>query len=99
MTFQTGSSAKMTITEQVKTDATIPIADWYKTTLGKNASSDIKSLLTKNGYQELLSNDKLTAYVDAGSKIFVFTYDLKDELSIDFLTTFQMMVNSFLMSK
>lgn len=99
VTFQTGSTAKMTITEQVKADAATPIADWYKATLGKNASLDIKSLITKNGYQELLSNDKLTAYVDAGSKIFVFTYDLKDELSIDFLTTFQMMVNSFLMSK
>jgi hypothetical protein len=97
--FQTGSTAKVTVTEQVKVDATTPLADWYKTTLGKNASSDIKSLLTKNGYQELLSNDKLTAYVDAGQKIFVFTYDLKEELSIDFLSTFQMMVNSFLMSK
>lgn len=97
--FQSGSTAKVVVTEQVKGDMATPLVDWYKAFLGKNVSSDIKLLLTKNGYQELLSNDKLTAYVDAGQKVFIFTYDLKEELSIDFLTTFQMMVNSFLMSK
>lgn len=94
--FQTTSSAQVVVSEQVKPDAAMSLGNWYASVFGKEISSDIKSLVTKNGYQELLSNDKLTAYLDTGIKVYVFTYDLQEDLSIDYLTTFQMMVNSFL---
>lgn len=96
--FQTADSAQVTISVKEKTSATQTLAEWYEATIGKKISSDIKSLFTKNGYQELLSNDKLVAYVDTGTTVYVFTYDLKDETSIDYLTTFQMMINSLLLN-
>ena len=51
--------------------------------------------LTKEGYMAYIGSDGLLAYIEAGDMVFVFEYDLADELEIVYLQTFQMMINSF----
>ncbi len=49
---------------------------------------------TKEGYYALSLDDGRTVYIDGGNDFYLLTYDLGDELTIDYLQTFKMMVNS-----
>lgn len=52
--------------------------------------------LTKNGYITYTSADKMETVVLVGERVYVFTYDLGESTTIDYLQTYQMFVNSFL---
>jgi len=52
-------------------------------------------LLTKEGYVVYMSSDERTSVVVTDSFFYSFTYDLDDEVTVDFLQTFQMLINSF----
>lgn len=52
---------------------------------------------TKQGYDLYSSTDERTSYVGVGDELFEFVYDLNGSLTIDYVTTFQMIVNSFVL--
>ena len=71
--------------------------DWYGTEItGKPATVlDFQQSVSKEGYAVYMTVDELRAYVLADGKVFEFIYDLGDSTTIDYLQTFQMIVNSF----
>lgn len=58
----------------------------------------LSRLSTKQNYEAILSEDKFTTYIFIDESVYVVTYELKDVLTINFLTTYQMMVNSLLVA-
>ena len=52
-------------------------------------------MTTKEGYNAILSADKFTAFVEVQNYVFELSYSLEKTMSINFLTSFQMMINSF----
>ncbi len=58
-------------------------------------SSEIESITTGQGYDEILSPNRMTVFVHADSKVFVISYNLNGQLEIQYRVTFEMMVNSF----
>ncbi|NQV90504.1 hypothetical protein HQ487_03815 [Candidatus Uhrbacteria bacterium] len=49
---------------------------------------------TKNGLDLIQGEDQLSAYIDLGSQVMVFEYDTGIKTRVDYLQTFQMMINS-----
>lgn len=71
--------------------------DWY----GDNGDptlrfTGLQETLTKEGYSAYIGSDDRIAYLLIDSTVYTFEYDLGSELSVDYLQTFQMMLNSFL---
>ncbi len=94
------------ITLRAQTGATIGVIDYGKSAeqafsawLGEVypqiVSTDLKQGLTKAGYVSYTTDDQRTAFLVFDSRVVVFTYTLGNSLVIDYLQTFQMMVNSF----
>ena len=94
--FNTNDTAKIEISKQAKQTPCESLSVWYKREVAPNSmADDLQESMTKVGYLSLMSNNELRAYVDGeGGYVYVFTYDLVDEIKIEYLNTFQMMVNS-----
>lgn len=89
------SSRQATIrAEWEEKDATETLADWYDAELSGNDAKNLKEILTKAGYYGLTTSDDRTSYLDLGTGVITLTYDLGDRTQIEYLQTFQMMVNS-----
>ena len=58
------------------------------------AASTFRTSKTKNGFTSHISNDQLEAYLDVGGSIIYFKYNAGAKGTIDYLQTFQMMLNS-----
>ncbi|MDD5341349.1 MAG: thrombospondin type 3 repeat-containing protein [Patescibacteria group bacterium] len=77
----------------------------YEFVLSKNPTADLTQYTkttTKGGYDDLVSPDKLTHFVTRESqidKVYVITYTLGAEEVAYYLSTLQMMVNSFKLTK
>ncbi len=71
-----------------------PLMDWYLEQSPGVKSSEVQLFKTKQGYDEILSPDRFTAFVAVGKKVFVVSYNLSDQVEIRFRTTFSMMVTS-----
>jgi len=70
------------------------LMDWYLEQSPGIKSSEIQLFKTLGGYEEILSPDKMTAFVAAGKKVVVISYNLGESNTIDYKVTFKMMVNS-----
>jgi flagellar basal body-associated protein FliL len=76
----------------------LALVDWFN---GQFPDSDLNQLqknTTKNGMQVLTSADKLTNYLYSDKTpdvIYVISYFIDSRTSVNFLTTFSMMLNSF----
>ena len=95
VTFRTAGLSELGIEVQsIKEGETL--RTWYARVIAPgNGAKDLQDGATKFGYTSLMSNDELATYVlGSDGKVYIFTYDLKEELSIEYLNTFQMMVNS-----
>ncbi len=68
------------------------LASWL-TSQGMDPTT-FRASVTKNGLSLLTSEDQLTAYVDGGDQVVTLRYDLGIKGSVDYLQTFQMMLNS-----
>jgi cytoskeletal protein RodZ len=89
--FESSTSEQIRVTVSAKA-AGEALASWL-TSQGTDPTS-FRGSTTKNGLSLLLSEDQLTAYVDGGEKVLTLRYDLGIKGSIDYLQTFQMMLNS-----
>lgn len=76
-------------------DPALDIASWYLTQDPTAEASQITPLTTRNGYSGVLSPDSMTAYLNNDDAVYVISYHLGSVKAINFLTTYQMMVNSF----
>ncbi|MBI1908529.1 hypothetical protein HYS28_03935 [Candidatus Uhrbacteria bacterium] len=95
--FRSSRQASITVEwEEKPADETL--ADWYDASHTDRASGDLKEILTKEGYYGLTTADDRTAYLDfGGDAVITLTYDLGSRTQVEYLQTFQMMVNSLTM--
>lgn len=93
VTFKSSRQATISVAWQEKDEAT-SLGAWLKEK-HPDVVSDVKEILTKEGYYGYTSSDDRTAYLNLGTAVATLTYDLGDSTKIEYLQTFQMMVNSF----
>lgn len=75
-----------------------PLLDWYLAQVPDVKSSEIQIFKTRGGYDEILSPDRMTAYVAVGDKVLVVSYNLGDQLLIRYKATFQTVVSSLVVT-
>jgi hypothetical protein len=99
VSFRTADTARIEVAVRSLSDGET-LQAWYDREIAPgNGAKDLQSGITKLGYQSLSTNDELAAYVAPGNnQVYVITYDLAEETTIEYLNTFQMMVNSLTVS-
>jgi len=78
----------------------LDLVDWYLTQSPLTSIALLAREKTRQGYDALLSPDRLTYYLRDESrpdKVYLITYNIGDRTIVNFLTTFKMMVNSFVL--
>jgi len=73
------------------TGETIQVSKATKTAEPTNGTATT----TRQGYAGFLSADKMTTYLEVGTDVYVIEYKLAAATQINYLTTYQMMVNTF----
>lgn len=76
--------------------ATLSLSDWYQQIVKDGVLNLAK---TKKGSPLLVASNQLTAYVDLGTSVVTLVYDTSAKPTIDYLNTFQMMINSLEVGK
>jgi hypothetical protein len=71
-------------------------SEWYQLTIPAAEREVFLEDMTKEGYLFYKYPDLMTAFVEVEDQIFLFTYTVNEAPTIDFLKTFQMMVNSLM---
>jgi hypothetical protein len=71
------------------------VLDWYLNSNPGLKPSETQQFFTKSGLEGVRGPDGRTAYVSAGSHIYIISYAPGLQTEIHFRTTFQMMINSF----
>jgi hypothetical protein len=95
--FMTSTEEFMKISIEDNPDKT-DIVSWY---LKMSPGSDLNltaKVMTKNSLEALVSPDKLTYYIldpNTLDKVYVISYNIGTLKQVNFLSTFQMMINSF----
>lgn len=74
------------------------IVDWYMATHPTVQASQILQYRSKRGYTGIIGADLLTTYIPWGDRVFVFTYELKDQPFINYRTLYSMMLNSLMLT-
>lgn len=74
-------------------DTAQSLGEWFR---ASGSTKTILSSRSKNGYELLVSDDQKTVFVDAGASVFVFGYDPGARATLEYLQTFQMMLNSLI---
>ncbi|MBD3359474.1 MAG: hypothetical protein GF365_02090 [Candidatus Buchananbacteria bacterium] len=95
--FQSATGERVVVLVEANPD-NLSLPEWYLQQSSLSNISDLESETTRKGYQVLISPDKLTYYlVDQQdlSTVYIINYQIDNKTSINFLTTFKMMVNSF----
>ncbi len=78
----------------------LDLISWYLAQTNGANISDIDRKTDKQGFEILLSKDKLTYFLlnnDNKANIFIISYEIGSRTSLNFLTTFEMMINSFVL--
>jgi hypothetical protein len=68
---------------------------WYLRQSPGVEASELQAFYTKTGVRALTNPDRLTTYLDQGETVSIIHYGLGPFEEMDFLTTYQMVVNSF----
>jgi hypothetical protein len=85
--------------EVLETDkpATQSIVEWYLAQSPGTNVSEVERFRTQQGYDALRAPDRLTTYIDAGNgRVYTLTYNIDDQHDINFRTTYEVLINSFL---
>lgn len=89
----TGSSVEL-ITQPKSTDQTFE--EWFSSIYDADRSiSELQQGRTKSEYISHMSTDELETFVIFDDVVYVFVYNLGTSQTIDYLQTFQMIINSF----
>jgi hypothetical protein len=81
---------QITLNLAQKTDSQT-LSDWY---IAQAKEDNVVESITKNSYKQLVSQDQLTSYVDLGDSVLVLNYDTGIKGTVDYLQSFQLMINS-----
>jgi hypothetical protein len=73
------------------------VTDWFLTQDSNVDAGDLLSFTSKEQISGVLSPDRMTAYLDGGDKVYLISYNTGTKVVIDYLQTFQMMLNSLLL--
>lgn len=68
---------------------------WYLSQSPGVEASQLEHFTTKEKFEGVKSPDGLVAYLPSGDKIFVINYNIGLKTEVNFLNTFEMMINSF----
>ncbi|MFA6130861.1 MAG: hypothetical protein WC730_01195 [Patescibacteria group bacterium] len=98
ITFHTEKTEVVTLERFPKTEDSF--GSWYANRPVEAAPfSSLMAFTTKEGLDGYMQGDERLAYIDLSDAVWKFSYDLGDEVTIDYLQTFQMMINSFILVK
>lgn len=92
--FRVPTGESIQVTKQTKDPATTVTA-WYLVQNPTQKEADVSTIKSLKGYAGITSPDKMTTYLDFGDAVYIISYHLNTVKTINFLTTYQMMVNSF----
>lgn len=92
--FVVPTTEMIQVTSQPK-EAEESLVGWYLAQVPDVNEEELSNITTRQGYAGLVSPDQMTIYLDLGSEVYIVSYLLGDSSQIYFMTTFQMMVNSF----
>ena len=81
--------------EKLSKDPAISLEAWYLASHPDERAEDLGEVKTGEGYTGLESPDKMSIYLEVGDAVYGLSYRLGEVKTINFLTTFQMMVASF----
>lgn len=93
VTFKSSRQASILVRWEEKS-ASLTLADWFAAKDTGTDADEMKETLTKLGYYGLVAENDRTAYLDVGDAVVTMVYDLGEKNQIEYLQTFQMMVNS-----
>jgi hypothetical protein len=68
--------------------------DWYLA-LDPTAGASAVSQTTRQGYEYLVSSNRMSMFILGGNRVFIVSYDLNGSSAVQYRVTFEMMVNSF----
>ncbi len=91
--FMAPSAETVTIAVEAKSDAAMSLSDWYAAA-NPESEEDPLSGTTKNSYPMLMAENQMTVFVDLGASVMTLVYQVQVKATIDYLQTFQRMVNS-----
>lgn len=94
VTFKSARQASIQLTWSEKDGLNESLAEWFAREVVGGDIGDYEEMMTKNGYYGLVTADDRTAYIDIGEAVVKMVYDLGEKNQIEYLQTFQMMVNS-----
>lgn len=92
--FSSGNGAYIEVIH-VENPLKLSILDWYKGQSPGTEISSLKTVITKDKVEGVLSPDGLTAYLPFDTAVYVISYNIGLQDQVSFLETFSMMVNSF----
>jgi len=72
----------------------LDLLSWYLSENPGVSAASVQVSPTKQGYNYILSDDQLIAYLAVDGKVYTITYELNQQLLIRYKATFKMMVNS-----
>ena len=91
VTFRSEENGSIELTYEEK-DSLTDLSAWMKA--GGISAKGAEETMTKEGYPARSTEDGRTVYLDLGDWVVSAVYDLGDTMSIEFLQTFKMMMNS-----
>ncbi len=89
-----GETVQVIVSEKLEEETVI---DWFLEQDAEATAEDLLELETKELLTGALSPDRLTAYLDGGNKVYVISYSAGTKATVDYLQTFQMMLNSLVL--
>jgi len=95
--FQSATGEYIQITVEENSNGQ-DLVEWF---VAKNSLADVGTLqrqTLKSGLEALISADKLTYYLietEKKDRVYIISYNIGNKTSVNFLTTFSMMINSF----
>lgn len=76
------------------------LVEWYLAMSPGAKQEDVERVKTLEGYDALRSPDRLTTYIDSGDgHVFTLTYSFDDQPKLEFRTTYEAFVGSFILTK
>lgn len=92
-TTTTGEVMALAVKQPKSADQTLQV--WYDS---QGLKDKVVAGTTKNGYPSLVAENQLAAYVDGGTFVIALTYNAGIKGTIEYLQTFQMMLNSIVVN-
>lgn len=85
----TGETIRLTL---IPKDVNLTLSAWYQQEIEANGVFEV---ITKNNYSALVTDNQLSYYIDGGEYLIQLEYLTGVKATVDYLQTFQMMINSF----